>query len=216
MPSIARVMVALGFAAIGVMHLLEILRSARRPETAGRRAGQVDQVAHMLMSFEMVAMLAIRAFPDRWGAQATVLAVITGWFTVRAVGRPTQLSHALAAAAMTGMVAFPSAASGSTIRPASAAAMPGMSMPEQTSGAHLGALAGGCLLISAIWWVAAAFRAGRTSRSPGPIYPSPADKRSGGLPTGRPGWRVAIGPVTTTLAHAAMAAVMAAMLLASP
>ena len=188
MPSAASALLALGFAASGAIQLLGFVRSARHPNSRGYRADRIDQLGHAFMSVEMATMVGTGSAADRWGIQATVLALIAGWFAVRAVGgRPGLFSHTLTAAAMAGMLALPPGTARQTGERAVDAAMSGMPMPHgPTSGGHLGALVGCCLLISAAGWVAAAYRASR---------------------------RVTGGPVAGALAHAAMAAGTAAMLL---
>lgn len=205
-PSMAGALLALGFAATGVIQLLGFLRSARHPASPGHRADRVDQLGHALMSVEMSTMVGTGSGADRWGIQAAVLAFIAAWFAVRAVrGRPGLFSHALTAAAMTGMLVLPSGTDRQVGGPAADAAMSGMPMPHgPTSGSHLGALVGGCLLINAAGWVAAAYRARRRVMAAQSIPRVTAHWSRG---------RVTSGPVAGALIHAAMAAGMAAMLL---
>jgi hypothetical protein len=206
MPSVASALVALGFAATGAIQLLGFLQSARYPNSPGCRADRVDQLGHALMSVEMATMIGTESTADRWGIQAAVLLIITGWFAVRAAGgRPGLFSHALTAAAMTGMLALPPGTAPQTGGPGAEAAMSGMPMPHgPTSGSHLGALVGGCLLINAAGWVTVAYRAGRRVT---------AAKSSSHVTAPRSSRRVMGGPLAGALVHAAMAAGMAVMLL---
>jgi hypothetical protein len=202
---VASALVALGFAATGAIQLLGFLRSARHPASPGDRADRVDQLGHALMSVEMATMVGTGSAADRWGIQASFLAVITGWFAVRAVGgRPGLFPHALTAAAMTGMLALPSGTDRQLGGRAAGATMSGMPMPHgPTAVGLLGALVGGCLLVSAAGWVTAAYRASRGVTAVQPV-PHVTAHRSG---------RRVTGPVAGALTHAAMAAGMAAMLL---
>ena len=236
LPQVVRVATVLVFVATGGYSLVHCL--ATRPSGSGR-VGRLNDLVHLLMSGEMAVMAWFGGLPDRWGAQAAVFAVATGWFLVQAVPRapvalllpapprppwppscavgPARLvygQYALAAAVMTWMLlAMPAPAQstatgavhGSTSTGSTAtgpvdlgpvdvgSAHPaGMGMPDTAPHPLGAALLGGCLLVSAAWWLVAGYRARAA-------------------PPGSAG----AGPVPLALSHALMAAGMAAVLLAA-
>ena len=88
-PLIVRAMVTVMFAATAVLHLVRCLGLMRclagSPTRARTGVARVNDVIHLLMSVEMVAMVWRGPVRDRWTLQLTVFAVATGWFLVQAV-----------------------------------------------------------------------------------------------------------------------------------
>ncbi len=96
LPLVVRAMVTVMFAATALLHLRRSLGLVRclglmrclagSPTPVGTRGvARVNDVIHLLMSVEMVAMTWRWPVRDRWSLQLTVFAVATGWFLVQAV-----------------------------------------------------------------------------------------------------------------------------------
>jgi hypothetical protein len=211
----ARLALSAVFSAVGLWHLLRCLR--RFVPFVGGGVERVNDLVHLLMSVEMVAMTWGGPLRDRWDVQLTVFAVVTGWFAVQAIGalpvqfvRSTCAQHAIVAAIMTWMIAaMPVADSPAAAPPSahmSAMAMPAASAADHIAvGPYLGLLLGGYLLLTTPWWLLVADRTSSRRRSAAPRR------------TGDPGRfirRVAAGPAAGVTSHAMMAAAMGAVLLA--
>ncbi len=83
LPLLVRAALTVAFSASGAVHLWRCLAGpARRP---GNGIEVVNDLIHLLMSVEMVAMAWRAPLRDRWGVQLTVFAVATGWFLVQAI-----------------------------------------------------------------------------------------------------------------------------------
>jgi Domain of unknown function (DUF5134) len=81
-PLAFRVVLIAVFAAVGGLHLLRCLNGSLPFVGAG--VERVNDVVHLLMGVEMVAMT--WGGRDRWDVQLTVFAVATGWFAIQAIG----------------------------------------------------------------------------------------------------------------------------------
>jgi hypothetical protein len=90
LPVAARVALTAVFCAVGLWHLLRCLRASGPFGRAGveRVVGteRANDLVHLLMGIEMVAMIWGGPLPDRWDVQLTVFAVASGWFAVQAIG----------------------------------------------------------------------------------------------------------------------------------
>lgn len=84
LPLAARVALIAVFSAVGLWHLLRCLNGS--VPFVGGGVERVNDLVHLLMGVEMVAMTWDRPLRDRWGLQLTVFAVATGWFAVQAIG----------------------------------------------------------------------------------------------------------------------------------
>lgn len=83
LPLLARVALTVAFSASGAVHLWRCLAgSPRRP---GNGVDRFNDLIHLLMSVEMIAMAWRAPLHDRWSLQLTVFAVATGWFLVQAI-----------------------------------------------------------------------------------------------------------------------------------
>jgi hypothetical protein len=87
---VVRAAVTVAFATIGVVHLVRCLAGSPLRCFAGSplRPGGVDRVnelVHLLMSVEMIAMVWRGPLRDPGSLQLTVFAVATGWFLVQAI-----------------------------------------------------------------------------------------------------------------------------------
>jgi hypothetical protein len=83
LPWLVRAVVTIAFAASGAVHLVRCLAgSPRRP---GNGVELVNDLVHLLMNVEMVAMAWRAPLRDRWSLQLTAFAVATGWFLVQAI-----------------------------------------------------------------------------------------------------------------------------------
>jgi hypothetical protein len=89
-PLVVRATVTVVFAATAVLHLvrcLDLMRCRARLPAGARTGGvaRVNDLVHLLMSVEMVAMAWRGPVFGWWSLQLTVFAVATGWFLVQAV-----------------------------------------------------------------------------------------------------------------------------------
>ena len=83
LPLLVRVALTVAFSASGAVHLWRCLAGSRRRPGDGVEI--VNDLVHLLMSVEMVAMAWRASLRDRWSLQLTVFAVATGWFLVQAI-----------------------------------------------------------------------------------------------------------------------------------
>ena len=84
LPMAARLALIAVFSAVGLWHLLRCLRGS--VPFVGGGVERVNDLVHLLMSVEVVAMTWGGPLRDRWNVQLTVFAVATGWFAVQATG----------------------------------------------------------------------------------------------------------------------------------
>jgi hypothetical protein len=92
LPVAARVVLIAVFCAVGLWHLLRCLSGSARfggagvERVVGAGTDRANDLVHLLMGVEMVAMIWGGPRPDPWDLQLTVFAVATGWFAVQAIG----------------------------------------------------------------------------------------------------------------------------------
>jgi hypothetical protein len=100
LPWLVRAAATIAFSASGAVHLLRCLAgSPRRP---GNGVDLVNDLVHLLMTVEMVAMAWGAPLRDRWSVQLTVFAVATGWFLLQAIA-PLPVGSATGAAGAPGL-----------------------------------------------------------------------------------------------------------------
>src|SRR5258705_4476521 len=82
LPLLVRAALTVAFSGTGAVHLWRCLAgSPRRPGGVEL----VNDLVHLLMSVEMVAMAWRAPLRDRWSLQLTVFAVAAGWFLLQAI-----------------------------------------------------------------------------------------------------------------------------------